>query len=159
MKSIYFLAFAGLLLLGQACTNDGKANKPKTPEEEALDLSEKVEEIAKKGSTAMSTDTDVPVPEWVADIMKTNPGDAMVIVCKDAGQDLFFINPCRACPVQLTEVYNDKQEKICYIGGPDQEITCPEFKFDGSKDCKPVNLLSLNQQQGAGHSDHDGHNH
>lgn len=155
MRSIYFLALAGLLTLSLACTDDSKVKKAVTPAEIALENSEKVEKLVKGGSTAMSTDTDVPVPEWVADVLKSNPDDAKVIVCTESGKPLYFINPCTSCPIQLTEIYNSNQEKVCYIGGPQQEITCPEFKFNGSRDCKPVNLTTLT----GGHSDNDGDNH
>ena len=136
-------------MLALACGNEASTENPQdlSPEER----SDQVEQMVQKGSTKMSTETSVPVPEWVADILKSNPEDAKAIVCVEKGENLYFVNPCVSCPVQLTEVYNDKQEKVCYIGGPQQEITCPEFEFDGSKACKPVLLNS-----GGGH---EGHNH
>ena len=134
MKNILFLVSC-LVLVSIGCSNDSASNDTvKTPPS----ASEQIKSGAV--NTAISTETSVEVPQWVADILKANPEETRAMKCVFKGKNLYLINTCISCPNPLTEVFDDNQVLVCRIGGPDMKITCDknEFGAEGKRDCQPV---------------------
>lgn len=133
------------VFLISSCTTDPEAKaaaKQATAEQPA-----KASELT-QSSTAdpnaeivWSTETTEKAPQWVADILKSDTERAKCIKCIFKGENRYLVNTCVSCPVQTTEVFNDRKELLCYIGGTDQKITCDDgFADPGKRDCKPVFL-------------------
>lgn len=86
--------------------------------------------------------TSVAVHDWVPGILEIDISKVAVNLCMERGKYIYFItmDKTNRDASAVTEVYNAKQEKVCEIGGPQMQNTCPEFSFDGTKDCQAVFL-------------------
>jgi len=87
-------------------------------------------------------ETTVAVHSWVPSLLKTDPEKVAINMCIQNGNHIYFVTMDKTADIKLktAEVYNAKQEKICEIGGPQMVNTCPDFTFDGTKDCSAVFL-------------------
>ena len=87
-------------------------------------------------------ETTVAVHSWVPSLLKTDPDKVAINMCIQNGHHVYFVTMDKTADIKLktAEVYNAKQEKICEIGGPQMVNTCPDFTFDGTKDCSAVFL-------------------
>ena len=96
----------------------------------------------KNPGAVSDAETTVAVHSWVPGLIKTNPDKVAVNMCIQNGNHIYFITMDKTADIKtkVAEIYNAKQEKICEIGGPQMVNTCPDFTFDGSKDCKAVFL-------------------
>ena len=87
-------------------------------------------------------ETTVPVHSWVPNVLKTDPEKVAINMCIQNGHHVYFVTMDKTADIKLktAEVFNAKHEKICEIGGPQMVNTCPDFTFDGTKDCSAVFL-------------------
>ncbi|MEO1518289.1 MAG: hypothetical protein AAFV95_24945 [Bacteroidota bacterium] len=131
----------GLLLT--ACGDD--ANNGTTGGTTIKKASELIQGQEVSTSIELSKETNIPVPQWVADVLKKDPDKTRALRCVFEGRNLYMINTCVTCPSleQITEVFNDNREVICYIGGPESKITCDKAGFGapGKRQCDPVELV------------------
>lgn len=134
MKNLSTFVLCGLLCLGLlGCGNNNQAS--------ASDDTTESTDASTSTNTASSAKTTVEVPDWVVDILEADPIETRVIKCLYKKENMYLINRCISCPVQLTEVFDDDQNMVCRIGGADQKITCAnDFGRPGNRDCEPVFL-------------------
>ncbi|MEL6863211.1 MAG: hypothetical protein AAFP19_02280 [Bacteroidota bacterium] len=135
MKNLSTFVLCGLLCLGLlGCGSNNQADTPANTAESTTSVSE-------SGNSEDAAKTTVEVPDWVVDILEADPIETRVIKCLYKKQNMYLINRCISCPIQLTEVFDDDQNMVCRIGGADQKITCAnDFGRPGNRDCKPVFL-------------------
>ncbi len=134
-----------LAMVGLGCSNDGASGSGAS---EPPPASEQIKKAAPSAdANAISTETNIKAPQWVADLLNANVVETRVIKCVHEGKNLYLINTCISCPTQLTEVFNDQQEMVCRIGGADMKITCEESLFgeEGKRNCKPVYIKGKEQ--------------
>lgn len=144
-NSIFFCML--FLLVGIFSCTDPKPEGTDTPKTTESDIPLKASEILeasnKSDDMTMSNATNYPVPTWISNIMSTNPDEVRVMRCKQSAGYYYLINTCVNCPEgqRVTEIFDENKKLICYIGGPQQVITCEgEFAQPGKKDCVPIQL-------------------
>ncbi|MEM9916615.1 MAG: hypothetical protein AAF990_00890 [Bacteroidota bacterium] len=143
MRNALLFSFLLMSLWMTSCTGDASSSEETTIKKASeLIASQQVDD-----KTQLSNETGVPVPQWVADVLKRDPEKTRVIRCVYEGTNLYLINTCITCGQyeQVTEVFNEKKELICYIGGPESKITCDDAGFGspGKRDCEPIFLEGM----------------